>query len=134
MGGSPFSRVNENAREEVLSSDLNRGLNLLSRDVQDSLAFLSSDLDSNAPFSGAVQLPAITGDVSGFTATAGAGKGFSWDPTFPGLTADDSANLVLRWAATLLTFANPDSTNARIDVIVGTVTYTDTDIQARNIL
>jgi len=134
MGGSHFSRVNENAREQVLSGDLNRGLDLHSREIQDSLAYLSSDFDSNAPFSGAIQLPPVTGDAGGFTATVGAGRGFSWDPTFPGLTADDSAYLVLRWASTLLTFASPDSTNGRIDVICGTVTGQDTDLQSRNIL
>lgn len=133
MGGVPFSRTKENAREQLLSSDLNRGFNLQSRDIQDEFAYLSADINGT-PYSSASLLTQVFGDTTGYTATIPAGRGYAWDQTFPGLTADDSANVVMRWSPTTLSFSNPDSTNPRIDLVVAFPNAVDGDLQSRNIL
>jgi len=129
-----FSRVGFAAREQALTGDLNRVQRLASRELQDLIAYLGGSVDDDAPISGAIEIHDAAGDTSGYTATIPKGSGFFWDPTTPGLTADDSSNLVMRWSATTLAFANPDLTNPRIDLVVGDPGQVDADLQSRNIL
>jgi hypothetical protein len=142
MGGSKFARLGWNAREVLESSDLMRMEDLLSREIQDELAAMGAGVESTAgslalegaPFSGMHEAPTLVGVASANQMTIGPGRGFLYDLTFPGLTANDSPYLVLRWAQQTLNFTAPDSTNARIDLIVATPGQVDSDLQSRSIL
>lgn len=133
MGGSAFSTVKENAREQVLSADLVRASKLLSREAQNELMNLGASFAGN-PFS-ALELPlTLVGIAATYTMTLGANAGYFYDASFPGLTSDDSSFLILRWPATVLSFANPDGTNGRIDLVVADPQAADADLVSRNIL
>jgi hypothetical protein len=148
MAGVPRSLVKENAREQLLSSDLNRIQWLASREAQDLEGQRASSLDSSAaiptspanllaangtPISGVDKAPTLVFDA-GYSFNMGAGSGHFYDPTFATLAADDSAYLVMRWPAQAVTFANPHATLPRIDVVVATAGAADTDSQSRIIL
>lgn len=133
MGGSTFSRVKFNAREIMLSADSVREERLFSRDVQEEFAQQGSD-STGGPISALDKPLSLLGIAATFTMTLGANRGFFYDATFPGLDADDSTYLTLRWAQQVLTIAAPDATNPRIDLVVATPTMVDTDSQSRNIL
>lgn len=137
-----------NAREQLLSADLMRAQFLASRDDQDLQAAFARGFDSSTslpttpanllstlgtPISGIDVAPTIAAS-SGFTMNIGAGSGFLYDPGSAGLTADDSPYLVVRWLAAPLTFANPDATNARIDLVYATPAMVLTDSQSRIVL
>ncbi len=143
MGSGPnFSRVKENPREELLSTDLNRQAKVASRDVQDESMYASAGdrsdgiPGSGGPISGLSRLETPIGNVGALTATVPPGRGFFYDPAYPGLDADDSAFLVLRWVSQTLAFATPSGGNARIDLIVATPGMVDdpASLQSRNIL
>lgn len=148
MAGVPFSIEKFNAREQLITSDLMRAELLRSRELQDVLGFGGRSLDVGiasvptnslqllstlgTPISVVDQSPTWT-PAAGFTATIGAGQGYLYYPPLPGLTADDSAFLVARWAAGVVTFGSP-SGNPRIDLVVATPALVDTDLQSRNVL
>jgi len=133
MGGSPLSTVKENAREQLLSSDLVRMIRLMSREVQEEMAGGSAS-QLGSPISSLDYALSLTGVVGGFTANIAANRGWFYDAAFPGLTSDDSPFLALRWGAQLLTFGNPNGSNPRIDLVVADPQQLDTDLQSRNIL
>ncbi len=142
--GTPFSQEVLNAREEVVSADLMRVQNLISRDVQNSLGFSSGSIDSanpptgdgltvtnGTPISGADQAASLVGVAATFTMTLGPGSGYAYLPA--GLTADYSGYQTLRWAQQTLTFTAPAGSD-RIDTVVATPATVYTDASSRNIL
>jgi hypothetical protein len=133
MGGVPFSREKINARETALSSDENRSYQLWSRELQNVLAAGSAD-PVGVPFSCALSALALT-FTSGFQMALADGDAFFYFPTDPSLTVDDSPFEVLRWRSVpALSFATPDGTNPRIDLVVAQPASADTDLVSRNIL
>lgn len=136
MGGVPFSREKINAREIALSSDENRSYSLWSRELQNVLALGSADI-SGTPIScalSAIGAPSLA-FTSGFQMALADGDAFFYFPTDPSLTVDDSPFEVLRWRSVpALSFATPDGTNARIDLVVAMPGSADTDLVSRNIL
>lgn len=133
MGGAPFSREKINAREIALSSDENRSYQLWSRELQNVLALGSAD-PVGVPFSCALSALSLT-FTAGFQMQLADGDAFFYFPTDPSLTVDDSAFEVLRWRSVApLTFATPDATNARIDLVVAQPASVDADLVSRNIL
>lgn len=133
MGGTPFSRVKFNARETALSSDEVRAERLMLRELQNVMALGSAD-ENGTPFSCALSALSLA-SAAGFTMTLADGDAFFYYPTDPGLTVDDSAFQVLRWrAVAALTFATPDATNPRIDLVVAQPASVDADLVSRNIL
>lgn len=148
MPGVPKSLVKENAREQLLSSDLNRMQYLASRDDQNLEAAKSRSFDSSTPNpSNPGNLLSVYGTplygldrpptfvfFAGYQVTIGDGAGFLWGPTFVGLSADDSSYLTMRWPSQLVTFANPHATLPRIDVVYATAAAADADSQSRTVL
>lgn len=142
MAGATFSREKLSAREQILSSDAVRAQQLASRDLQDEFAFEGAGPDSvlgslsasSSPISGLDQVPTLVGVSGQLKMTVGPGRGFAYLPTFAGLGADDSSFLVMRWASQDLTFATPDGSNPRIDLVCALPAMVDADPQSRNIL
>lgn len=133
MGGTPFSRVKFNARETALTSDQVRAERLASRELQNVLAMDGAD-ENGVPFSCALSALNLV-STAGFTMTLADGDALFYYPTDPGLTVDDSPFEVLRWRSVpALTFATPDATNPRIDLVVAQPGSTDVDLVSRNIL
>lgn len=134
-----FSQVNFNAREELLTSDLNRASALMSRDMQDYFQDEGrGDLDTtvgltgvNVPMDGGIRLPTIAPIAATRTFNLGAGQAFLLDST---ATGDNSTNSVVRWSAQVVTYTNADGANARIDLIVATPVDAFTDAYSRNVL
>ena len=127
---NPFKIVDFTGREEILSSDLVRIGKLGSKALQDEL--LNAGLDQGGAFIASFSaVPSVTASGS-FNETVGVGEALTFDAS--GVTADDSSLHVLQWPQQDLTFANPDPTNPRIDLIVALPASIDTDVQSRNIL
>src|ERR1700743_3339908 len=130
MAGVPNSMEIFNSRETLLGGDLMRAQALISRDGQNLEAARAGSIDSGAaipsgpadllqfnglPISGVDLAPTLTG-ASGVSVTIGARLGYLSYPSFPGLTADDSSYLVVRWPAGQVTHTTPDGSSPRIDV------------------
>lgn len=129
---APFSYVQENTREEILSSDINRAQRLQSRELQNFIKERGYKADGSVINGISGVVPTITPIPATFTVDMEAGQGFVEDAT--GLTADDSDFQVLRWLEQLgLTFSAPGG-NDRIDLIVATPGTQATDTVSRNIL
>lgn len=141
---SPFSRVVFNAREELLTSDLNRTESLISRDLQDyirdsgrgvaapgSSGLIFGDLNNIGGVIDGTCLPPTLASSGTFDVVVGAGQGFLNDV---GITGSDSSFQVLRWPQQTLTFTTPDATNPRFDLIIAAPGTQSTDLEARNIL
>lgn len=140
---SPFSRVVFNAREELLTSDLNRTESLISRDLQDYLRDSgrgvpdpsgSLEYTDVANIGGVINgtcLPPTLASSGTFDVVVGAGEGFFNDGT---ITGDNSTFQVMRWPQQTLTITTPDATNTRIDLIVATPGTESVNLEARNIL
>lgn len=134
MGGSGISRVKENAREIALSSDADRAESLASRELQNILGFGAGDA-SGTPFTALLRPLSLTAVAATFTMAMGDGDAFAYLPADPSLTVDDSAYEVVRWRGVgALTFANPNGSNPRIDLVVATPAMADTDLTSRTIL
>ena len=133
MGGAAISRVGFNAREQVLSSDLNRIGQLTSRDLQNLLAGASADV-TGVPITGLSGPSSLTGIVGTFSMALTAAQALVYNPSDSSLTADDSPYEVARWAAATLAFGTPDLSNPRIDLVVVTPAMVGTDAQARTVL
>jgi len=136
---SPLSKVVFNSFEQLLSADVNRLQNVASREVQNLFKTMFSDgqvsyipVDvSPVPISGLMDRPTLA-FLSAFGMTLGAGSAFFFDAT--GVGADDSSYQVVRWAAQTVTFAAPDPTNPRIDLVVVPPTQVQSNSLVRNIL
>lgn len=134
MAAATGSKEKFNAREVLVSADAMRMQNLLWRDLMDDLAAAGAGADQ-IPFSGLVVAPTLTGIASSFNMALSAGRGYYYDPAFPGLTADDSFQQILRWPAqNITTFGAPDGSNPRIDTVVVAPAMVDADSFSRNIL
>jgi len=144
-GGTPFSQVGFNAREEFVSSDVMKMQNLIDRDLQNARGGDVGALDSTTinpanavdltagsgtPLSGLDYVPTFT-VASGFTATIGAGSGYVYYT--PGVTADYSPYQVVRWGQQVVSFSGP-SGNPRIDVVCAVAGTQVTATASRNIL
>jgi hypothetical protein len=131
MAGSPFPQVNENAREEALSSDLNRASSLASKALQEELR--RSALDSTGtPINCFTEVPSFAGVAATFNGALAAGEALVYDVT--GIGPNDSPYKVMQWAAINLPFIAPDGANPRIDLVVATPVTIQTDNAVRNIL
>lgn len=138
------SSVIENTREQVLSSDINRIQKLDNREALNQLHdeargdYWRSGIGEALQFSGQgppkfILQRAPTWVPSGvdFTATIGEGEAYNtWAPPSP----DDPNFRVARWAQTVVTFAAPDVTNARVDVVYALPGEQDTDPSIRTVL
>jgi len=128
--GTQHREVGWSAREEVLSTDLKRMQDLSSKAIQDQARNASLD-GSNTPISSFDLVPNWA-PAAGFTVNYGPGSGHQFSAS--GVGVDDSDFQVIEFPVTLLTFATPDVTNPRIDLIVGTAASVGQDLSARNIL
>lgn len=140
----PYSSVIESSREEFLSGDFNRlqgvasaGLQNLQRDNGRSDDSRDSAggyvVGGGSPLLGADLAPTLIFS-SGFSSSITQGQGYFVDGSATFLNDDTSDYAVLRWDNTVVTFAVPDATNARIDLVIVTPGTTNTDLQSRNIL
>lgn len=129
MSRAPFSTVKINAREQALSTDVDRMQQLLSRDIQN-LAADESSSATGTPYS-VLTRPITLAAATAFGMNLSAGQAFTFDST---ITGDDSPFAVTRWDVQALTFANPDGSNPRIDLVVATPGTQDTDLVSRNVL
>jgi hypothetical protein len=131
-----FSKEIFNYREELVSSDLVRAQNLLSKEAQDVLrdhgrsSIPNSLLSIGAPRTGADKLPTFVPAAGTRVVSIGAGQAFLDDPA---ITGDDSTYQVVRWATQDLTFEVSAAT-PRIDVVYATPGELDSDSASRNIL
>jgi hypothetical protein len=143
--GTPLSSEIFNAREEMLTSDLNRLQALASREVQDIAGQENSSDDSRAggdmqngvgvPIDAAEILPSVA-YPGGFVLTLQYGSGYLTDfgvGNF-GDAANGSPYTVVRWAQQDLAFTTPDAGLPRIDLVVATPATVPTDSAARFIL
>ena len=152
MAGIP-SRMNQSAREQILSADLNRIGNLAGREKMDQLKLRSVRADfyntlantfddfsaaskaaQAAPLRGLTKPPSLEGITSVFDMNSGAGEA-----QMPGTSssADISDYQLARWDAQTLTWpvaGTPDATNPLICLIVATPADVPTDLTSRNIL
>src|SRR5262249_16166832 len=83
------------------------------------------------PISGFLDVPTLAA-AAGFTMDLGAGSGFFYDVA--GITSDDSAFKVIRWAAQTLTFGMPDPGMPRIDLVCADPNVATSNSLLRNIL
>ena len=152
MAGIP-SRVNASAREQLLSTDLNRIGNLAGRELMDAAQARSVRSDfykpstntfddfsaagkaaQATPIAGLTQPPSLDGMAAVFDMALGAGEGQL--PATPA-SSDVSGYQLLRWDAQTLTWpagGTPDATNPLICLVVATPADQLTDLQSRNIL
>ena len=136
MAGIP-SRMNQSAREQILSTDLNRIGNLAGREMMDAAQTRSVRADfydpasgtfddfgagakgtNSQPLSGTTQPPSLDGIAGVFDMDLGAGEGVL--PSTPA-SADISGNQLLRWPAQTITWpagGTPDATNPLICTVV----------------
>ena len=152
MPGTP-SRMNQTAREQILSTDLNRIGNLAGRELMDRASLRSVRADfykpsTNAfddftaagktaqatPIAGLTRPPSFDGVAGVFDVDFGAGEA-----QLPATSSnpDLSAYELARWPAQRLTWpsaGNPDATNPKICLIVATPADVLADVQNRNIL
>lgn len=128
---SPFPSVIFNAREEALSSDIDRGQTLKSQAMQNELLYEQLD-SAGAAVNCFTKAPTLAGIAATFQVTYGAGEAMVFDAT--GVGADDSAYKVMQWATQNIVFANPDGVNPRIDLVVMTPANVNGDLSTRNVL
>ena len=138
-----YSQVIENAREQVLSSDLNRMQVIASREAQNVL--LAADMrDQFTGPAGDPQFPSpslvinhaddlgtIAGDNASYQVELSPGQVYMYDSSI--VSADASKHCVLRWPDTFKTIT-PDATSVRVDLIYATPAMVAGDSQSRNIL
>jgi hypothetical protein len=127
---NPFKLVDFTAREEILAGDLVRMQKLGHKALQDEL--LNAGIDSTGTFIASFSAVPTVAASGSFNETIGVGEALTFDAS--GVTADDSSLHVLQWPQQDLTFANPDPTNPRIDLIVALPAQVDGDVQSRNVL
>ena len=152
MAGTP-SRMNQSAREQILSTDLNRIGNLAGRELMDAAQSRSVRADFYAPgtntfddftavskvaqaipLSGLTKVPSLDGIAAQFDMNIGAGEGQM--PSTPA-NPDISGYELLRWDAQTVAWplgGTPDATNPKICLIVATPADVLTDVLSRNIL
>jgi hypothetical protein len=152
MPGIP-SRLNQTAREQVLTSDVNRIGDLAGRELMDSKLLRSTRADfykpstntfddfsaagkaaQATPIAGLTQPPSLDGMAAVFDMALGAGEG---QLPFTSANPDQSDYQILRWPAQTLTWPGggaPDATNPLICLICATPADQLTDLQSRNIL
>jgi len=138
------SFVSFSAREQALSSDINRVGKLAARELQDQSMWagaggnqgeLATIFDAGqAPLAGLLRCGGVAGAEGTFSVTVEAGEGF-----LPGTSADAdlSAYDVVRWATQVVAWpsgCNPDATNPKICLIVATPANVGADPASRNIL
>lgn len=140
---APFSKVVFNAREELLTSDINRAQSLISRDLQDYLrdsgrapaapgaGLIYGDVNNLGGILNGTCKPPTLAASGTFDVVVGAGEGFLNDISIGG---DDSTFQVLRWPQQTISLTTPDATNPRIDFIVAAPGTQNTDLESRNIL
>lgn len=129
--GTPFESMLQNAREELLSSDVNRLQQLSSKALQDSLEQYGADF-LGAPISGLTKpmvLP-LTGIAATYTMGLSAGAGFVF---VAGGSADDSEFNRVEWGSQTVTIGAP-SVSPRIDLVIATPASVASDAESRNIL
>lgn len=152
MAGIP-SRMNQSAREQILSSDLNRIGNLAGRELMDraSLRSVRADFYQPAtntfddfsavskaaqatPIAGLTRPPSLDGVAAVFDMALGAGEA---QLPFTSADPDLSGYQTLRWDAQTVIWpgaGTPDAVNPLICLIVATPGDQLTDLQSRNIL
>ena len=152
MPGTP-SRMNQTAREQILSNDLNRIGNLAGRELMDRASARSVRADfynpatgtfddftaggksaQAVPLSGASVPPSLDGIAGQFAMSLGHGQ-----CELPGVasSADVSTYQLLRWDAQTVAWppaGAPDPTNPKICLIVATPADANVDLESRNIL
>lgn len=143
---NPLSVVNEVAREEWLSTDFVTAQTLASAQAQDLLrddgrsddsrlsnTFPYTASGSGSPINGA-SLASILFPSGGFGMDITPGEAF-WDTgSLLPLSGGVSSYLVTRWEAQTLSFAAPDPTNPRVDLVYASVSSESTNLESRNIL
>lgn len=143
MPSTTFSLVKFNAREQAISTDLNRAQKLTSRDAQDVLkngarrdSFTTQLGVPRAGATGEVvdradDLGTISGAAGSFNITLSAGQAF-----MEIVTADPDASTFcpVRWAGQVVASIVPDAATHRVDLIVALTQMVDTDLSSRNIL
>lgn len=145
---SKFTRMNQNAFEQLLSSDINRLQTLASREVLNTFKALSNGANvtpttvnfANNPEEVEVGVPTSSVDEEVVVTSKGAAMDFTLPGNTgyfyytPGVTADESAYQVIRWAAQVITVGTAHATLARIDLVIATPGNANADVAARNIL
>ena len=143
MPATTFTLEQQNAREQVLSTDINRLGKLASREAQNLLLNASRRDDftdtAGAPLRGvtggiverADVLGTIAGSAGSYNVNVGAGQAFM-DITAPDVDSSDYS--VVRWDNTVITSIAPDAGTFRVDLIVATPAMVTADLQSRNIL
>ncbi len=147
----PLGKVKISAREELLTSDIDRIQDFNSAQQQNQWLAQSAGDDftslGTTPGTGISRgnladcLPSM-GTTSGFGKSIGEGQAYILDLTgsyTSSLYGDESQYWVIRWPTTNVTFATPHATNPRIDLVI--IDYTTitaaqrlTDSQSRNVL
>lgn len=145
MPSTTFTLEQQNSREQVLSTDLNRMQKLASREAQDVL-MNASRRDNLVNEDGVVLaghnyegvvvnradvLGTITGASGSYDVTLSAGQVFMDITTTDPESSDYS---IVRWPATTFTTITPDAGTFRVDLIIATPAMVQTDLQSRNIL
>ena len=152
MAGIP-SRMNQSAREQILSTDLNRIGTLAGRELMDAAQSRSVRADfydpasgtfddfgagakgtNSQPLSGTTQPPSLDGIAGVFDMDLGAGEGVL--PATPA-NPDISGYQLLRWPAQTISWpggGTPDATHPVICTVVATPGDQLADITSRNIL
>lgn len=143
MGATTFTLEQQNAREQILSTDLNRAQKLASREAQNCLENGAqrdqfTDIYGNpligvegGPVNRADRLGTITGSVGSYDITVWDGQAFM-QITAP--DADSSEYSVVRWPTTTISSITPDAGTFRVDLIIATPAMLPADLQSRNIL
>lgn len=138
-----FSQVLFNAREQALSSDINRVEALVSRDAQDVILHLGLRDDYTAPSGSVVNgnqaapvdradyfgMP--VGDAASFDILFLAGQAYM---NLPSAHADVSNYSVVRWAGETISSIVPDGSQTRVDLIIATPAMVPTDLGSRNLI
>lgn len=143
MGATTFTLPQQNSREQILSTDINRGFKLSSREAQNCLENGSHcdnfvDIWGNpligvegAPVDRSDRLGSITGSVGSYDLNISSGQVFM---SVPAPDADSSGYTVVRWATQVINTITPDAATFRVDLIVATPAMVPADLQSRNIL
>jgi hypothetical protein len=144
MPSTTFTAVKQNAREQVLSTDLNRMQKIASREAQDLLMhggyrdrFTSASsgapvlMQAAEPVDRADDLGQINGVIGSFNITLQGGQAFMSIATSD---PDQSSYCPVRWPGQTIATITPDVSTFRVDLIYATPSMHDTDSQSRNIL
>lgn len=143
MGATTFTLEQQNSREQILSTDLNRSQKLASREAQNCLENGAqrdqfTDIYGNplvgvegGPVDRADRLGTIHGNVGSYDITVWDGQAFM---QIPAPDADSSDYTVVRWPTTTINTITPDAGTFRVDLIIATPAMSPADLQSRNIL